>query len=420
MIALDLYDVAVVGALFLLYIWAFYNMPILVTGAKTLRVRVRKKDERLIEIEKLPLVSIIVPVKNEAQVIRRLLEASLGLNYPPEKTEVVIVDGASVDGTLGICEEYVGKHPGQLRLLHQSVSNGKPCALNYGLKHAKGEIVGVFDADNIPEPDVLMRAVGHFQSSSTAAVQGRSRSINADQKMLTKFVSYEEAIAFETYLQGRGALNLFVPLTGSCYFIRRSVLQKIGGWDEQSLSEDTEISVRLALEGHKIEYAADVVCWQESSASMIQLINQRTRWFRGCMEVALRYGKLITRPSAKNVDIELTLAGSYVFPLCLFGLMIVLYGFLVPIKPDPVSQIIADVASLLTVTLLLTTGTVLVYVTNLQKRTNLRWLPFIYLYWIMETFIATYALAQIVLKRPRKWEKTVKTGAIAGEYGLAR
>jgi len=411
---LSLYNVAVVGTLFVLYAWVLYNMPILIKGAKSLRTRGRKNKERSKPNEKLPLVSIIVPVKNEARVIGRLLEALLKLNYPPQKMEIIIVDGASVDGTSTICTNYTRKYPDQVRLLRQSVSNGKPCALNYALKHVKGEIVGVFDADNVPEPDVLMRAVKYFQFSSIAAVQGKTCSINADQKMLTKFVSYEEAVAFETYLQGRDALNLFVPLTGSCYFIRRSVLQKIGGWDEKSLSEDIEISVRLALKGHNIRYAPDAVCWQESSASMTQLISQRIRWFRGSMEVALRYGKLVTRPNRRNVDIEFTLAGSYIFPLCLFGLMIFLYGFIVPVHLDPISQAIAKVASLLTVILLLVTGIVLVYVTNLQKRTNLLWLPFIYLYWILETFIAIYALAQIILKRPRKWEKTIKTGVITG------
>ncbi len=413
---MNLYNVAVVGTLFVLYAWALYNIPILVAGAKSLRVCSRKNKGRPVPNEKLPLASIIVPVKNEVRVIGRLLETLSKLNYPSENMEIIIVDGASADGTLGICAKYVGQHPTQVRLLHQSVSNGKPCALNYALKHVKGDIVGVFDADNVLEPDILMRVVRYFQCSSIAAVQGRICSINADQNMLTKFVSYEEAVAFETYVQGRDALNLFVPLTGCGYFIRRHVLQEIGGWDEKSLTEDIEISVRLTLKGYKIKYAPDVACWQENSAGIIQLVNQRIRWFRGGMEVALRYGKLVTKPNRKNTDIELTLVGSYILPLCLFGLMIVLYGFLVPVQPDPISQIIANVASLFTVTLLLTTGMVLVYVTNLQKRTNLLWLPFIYLYWIVETFIATFALTQIILKRPRRWEKTIKTGVIASVY----
>lgn len=362
--------------------------------------------------KKLPLVSIIVPVKNEEMVVDRLLRALTRMDYPAEKWEVVIVEDGSVDVTAEICREYVREYPNQIRLIHQLSSRGKPAALNYALKHVRGEIVAVFDADSVPDPDALLNAIKYFQDSTVAAVQGRTCSINADQNVLTKFASYEEGITFNIYLQGRDALNLFVPLAGSCYFIRKNVIEEVHGWDDESLSEDIEMSVRLALRGHKIKYASDVRSWQETTASGTRLIGQRMRWFRGNMEVALKYGKLVAKPNRKNVDIEFTLAGSCIFPLCLLGLIIVLYGFIVPIQLDPISQVIANVASLLTVILLLTTGIVLVYVTNLQKRTNLRWLPFIYLYWIMETFIATYALTQIVLKRPRKWEKTVKTGVI--------
>ena len=404
--------ITAIGILFILYVGAFYNVPILVAGVKHLRRERRKKRKESTLGKKLPSVSIIVPVKNEEMVIDRLLRALTRLDYPVEKTEIIIVEDGSVDKTAEICEEYVREYPNQITLIHQLSSRGKPAALNYALKHVRGEIVAVFDADSVPDPDALLNVVKYFQDSSVAAVQGTTRSINMDQNMLTKFVSYEETIAFNIYLQGKDALNLFVPLAGSCYFIRKSVIEEVHGWDDESLSEDIEMSVRLALRGHKIKYASDVRSWQETTASGTQLIGQRMRWFRGSMEATLKYGKLVTKPNRKNVEIELTLAGSYIFPLCLFGLMIVLCGFIVPVQFDPISQVIANVASLLTVILLLTTGIVLVYVTNLQKRTNPRWLPLIYLYWIMETFIATYALTQIFLKRPRKWEKTIKTGII--------
>jgi cellulose synthase/poly-beta-1,6-N-acetylglucosamine synthase-like glycosyltransferase len=410
---LNLYNVAVIGTLFVLYAWVLYNAPILIAGAKSPRVPSRKNKEKQIPGGKLPLFSIIVPVKNEAKVIGRLMEALLRLNYPADKIEILIVDGGSVDGTLEICKKYAEQYHDQVRLLRRTISNGKPYALNYALNYVKGEIVGVFDADNVPEPDILIRVIRHFEHSSTAAVQGKTYSINTDQNILSKFVSFEEAVAFEIYLHGRDALNLFVPLTGSCYFIRKSVLQKIGGWDDKSLSEDIEISVRLALKGYNTKYAPEVVCWQESSADITQLISQRIRWFRGSMEVALRYGKLVTKPNRKNIDIELTLAGSYIFPLCLFGLMIFLYGFLVPVQLTPIPQVIAKVASLLTLILFSITGIILIYITNLQKTINLRLFPLIYLYWIVESFVATYALIQILLKRPRKWDKTIKTGAIS-------
>jgi cellulose synthase/poly-beta-1,6-N-acetylglucosamine synthase-like glycosyltransferase len=168
----------------------------------------------------------------------------------------------------------------------------------------------------------------------------------------------------------------------------------------------------LVLKGYNIKYAPDVVCWRESAGGIVQLVSQRLRWFRGSIETAFRYGKLLTRPNRKNVDIEFTLAGSYIFPLSFFGLMIILHGLLFPVHPDPISQLIANITTLFTAILLTTTGVIMVYVTSLEKRTNVKLLPFIYLYWIMESFIATYAMTQIILKRPRTWEKTIKTGVI--------
>jgi cellulose synthase/poly-beta-1,6-N-acetylglucosamine synthase-like glycosyltransferase len=408
-----LYNILTIGILVVLYVWAFYNIPILLAGAKNLRVGGRKGKKRLALSEKLPSISIIVPVKDEERVIDRLLRSFLKLNYPSEKREIIIVDGGSLDGTVEICKKCSRQHPNQVRLLPHSVSHGKPPALNYALKHVKGEIIGVFDADSVLDPNVLIRAAEYFQGSSVVAVQGRTQSINADQNLLTKFVSYEETIAFEIFLQGKDFLNLYVPLIGSCYFIRRNILEEIGGWDENSLSEDVEMSVRLTLGGYDIKYAPDVECWQESSAGIVQLISQRIRWFRGGMEVALKYGKLVTKPNRKNVDIEFTLAGSYIFPLCFFGLVMALFGFFFSVQPSPLSRVIAQVTLLLTLILFVITATALVYVTNLLGTRTLLWLPFIYVYWTIEAFIATYALTRIVLKRTRRWKKTTRTGIVA-------
>jgi cellulose synthase/poly-beta-1,6-N-acetylglucosamine synthase-like glycosyltransferase len=362
---------------------------------------------------RLPSISVIVPMKNEEKFVSRFVNAFLKLNYPPEKLEMIIVEDGSVDRTVEMCAEYSKRSPGQIRLMSRSVSGGKPSALNYGLKHVRGELVAVFDADSVPEPTVLLKAAKYFEEPSVVAVQGRTRSINENQSLLAQLVSCEESIAFETYLRGKDALGLFVPITGSCYFVRKSAVEEVGGWDDDSLAEDAEMSIELALKDHRVKYAPDVQSWQESSAKVSQLVRQRTRWFRGCMELALEYGKLATRLDKKNVDIEFTLAGSFMFPLCLFGLAIGLYGSLVPIKPDPVSEVIVLVKSSLTVVLLLVTGTSLVYAMGKRKKTDVLRLPLIYAYWIVEAFIATYAFSQIILRRPRKWTRTEKTGAIA-------
>jgi len=183
----------------------------------------------------LPTVTILIPVKNEEKVVGRLLRALVDMDYPEQKKEIIVVDDDSTDKTVEICRKYVERYPNQIRLVLKPMSNRKASALNYGLKYAKGEIVATFDADNVPEPDALMRAAEYFEDPSTAAVQGRICSINADQNMLTKFISYEEAVRYEAYMRGKDRLKLFVDLAGTCQFIRRNVLERIDGWNEESL-----------------------------------------------------------------------------------------------------------------------------------------------------------------------------------------
>ena len=396
-----------------LYIWTLYSVPIVVVGAKHLRRACQslRKAPRLKE-DKLPTVSIIVPVKNEERVVGRLLNALLSLDYPPEKKEIIVVDDGSVDRTVEICEKYVKRNPTHVRMLHKSVSNGKPAALNHALKHAKGDIIVTFDADNVPGSDVLLEAVRYFEDHSVAGVQGTVCAINADENMLTKFISYEEAVRFEAYIRGKDVLRLFVNLAGTCQFIRRDVLEEVGGWNEESLTEDMEVSVRLMERGYKIRYAPEARSWQEHPAKLRQLLGQRIRWCRGNMEIAWRYGKLVTKLNRRSVDAEVTLAGPYMLAFCLLGYLMTLCTLLFPVQPDPFFTMITQVTSLLTIIPLFFIGLALVYTTKPRKVANLLWLPFIYAYWALETFIASYALIQILLKRSRRWTQTVKTGAI--------
>jgi len=362
-------------------------------------------------VEKLPTVSIIVPVKDEEKVVGRLLETFLNVDYPPEKREIIVVEDGSTDKTAEICEKYVRRYPSQIRLIRRSTSNGKPSALNYGLKHVRGEIVAVFDADSVPESNVLLKAAKYFEDLPTAAVQGRPYFINANENMLSKFISYEEAVRYETYLRGKDVLNLFVPLTGSCYFVRKNILNKVGGWDGKSLSEDLELSTRLVEAGYKIRYASDVRSWQENPVNLSQLFRQRTRWFRGSMEVAIKYGRLARKLNKRCIDAEITLMGPYTFIPCLIGYLVTVYSLLSQVQPNTLSTIMAQFTSVFTVFLLLIAGIALIYVTKPRKMSNVLWLPFIYTYWCIQNFVALYALIQIVLRRPKRWVKTKKTEA---------
>lgn len=370
-------------------------------------------NKKKLSIETLPMMSILVPAKDEERVVGRLIQSLLRLDYPVEKREIIIVEDGSSDATTKICARYVERYPDQMRLLHQSASNGKPSALNCALEHARGDIVAVFDADSVAEPEALLKAAGYFEDDSVAAVQGRPCAINADESMLSKFISYEEAVRYETYMRGKDALNLFVPLTGSCYFVRRTVLDRIGGWNEGSLSEDMELSSRLIENGHSIRYAEDVRAWQENPASLGQLFGQRVRWFRGCMEVSIRYGRLVRKIDRRCIDAEITLFGPFMFVPFLFSYLLGLYAILDSIQPDLAIVVMTEATMVLMTVTLFLIGLGLFYLAKPRRSRDLLWVPFVYAYLSVQSFVALYALLQIVFRRPRRWVKTAKVGTVS-------
>ncbi len=408
-------SILVISVLLAVYCWIFYQIPVLAVGVRRLQRSSRRAGTFPSIGGRLPMVSIIIPVKNEEKVVDRLLRALLRLDYPAEKRRILIVEDGSTDNTVEICREYVRRYPRQIRLLHKSASNGKPSALNYALKHVKGEIVAIFDADNVPERDVLTRAVAYFSDPSVAAVQGRLCSINADENMLTKFVSYEEAVWCDVYLRGKDALGLFVHLKGSCQFIRRDILAKLNGFDEKTLSEDMELSARLVEEGYNIRYASDVCSWQETPSRVRQLFRQRTRWFRGTMQVAFKYGRLMAKPNKKSVDAELTLLGPFILVVSIISYLLSLCASLAAFNIDFALQFLMQISAIGTSITLVICGLALVHMSKPRRLTNLLWLPFVYFYWILQAFIALYSVMLILLRKPGKWVKTEKTGVVKAQ-----
>jgi cellulose synthase/poly-beta-1,6-N-acetylglucosamine synthase-like glycosyltransferase len=407
----DIFGFVLVGVLLAVCIWALYNVPILASGVKDFCKKRQKPHKKSVPEELLPSFSIIVPAKNEERVMDRLLNSLSALNYPLNKTEVIIVEDGSTDKTNDICANYAKEHA-NVKILHKPLSNGKPSALNYGLAQAKGDIIAIFDADNVPANDALSAVVEYFGDPKVAAVQGRTASINPKENMLTQFISYEEAVWCEAYLRGKDVLNLFVHLKGSCQFIRRDVLQQLQGFDEAVLSEDMEISARLVENDYKIRYASNVVALQESPSTLKTLFRQRTRWFRGTMEVALKYGRLMTKLNRINFDAETTLFAPFILIASLAPYFAAFWVFSTLWSLDMMWRLVVQFGMLTTSLTMLVCGFALIYVSKPRKVRSLLWLPFVYCYWSLQAFIALYAMILIVLRRPRVWAKTDKKGVI--------
>ena len=173
---IDVIGLALVGISIVVFLWAFYNIPIIVAGFHDL-YKSRKKVQKSPSPSKLPTFLIVAPVKNEEKVIGRLLKALSNLNYPAYKKDVLVIEDGSTDKTLEICSSYAKEHP-EMRILHRESSTGKSSALNCGIKQSKADIIAIFDADNIPDPNSLNAVVKYFEDPSVAAVQGKTLSIN--------------------------------------------------------------------------------------------------------------------------------------------------------------------------------------------------------------------------------------------------
>jgi cellulose synthase/poly-beta-1,6-N-acetylglucosamine synthase-like glycosyltransferase len=393
----------------LILLWALYHIPILISGLRSNNTTRTAPHPSLGDTDALPSFTIIVPAKDEAPFIKRCLEALLAMDYPKERMEVIVVEGGSRDETYSICREFAEAHPTLVHIVRQETPDGKPSALNLGLRRATGDVVAVFDADSIPEKDVLKKAASRFQDPSLVALQGRTRSLYGESNSLARISSLEEEAWFRTLLRGRERMGLFIPLTGSCQFIRRNVLAEMGGWDEHSLAEDVELAARLLLNGYRVEYAHDICSWQEAPSSFRSFFTQRMRWFRGYMETALRYGRLLGKPSWRRLDAEVLLSGPFMMSLCLASYVLWGLSIISPTTPALPFPNPAMIATLLTGVSLTSIGLSLTLYTKPFNLKSLRWVPLIYLYWLLETFIAGWSLIQIVLRRPRVWRKTEKS-----------
>jgi cellulose synthase/poly-beta-1,6-N-acetylglucosamine synthase-like glycosyltransferase len=291
-------------------------------------------------------------------------------------------------------------------------THGKPAALNLTLPYLTGDIVVTFDADSLPEPDVLKKATVYFADKNLVALQGRTTSINERSNALTRVISMEEKAWYQMLLSGREKLQLFIPLNGTCQFVRRAVLAELGGWDENSLTEDVELALRLIEKNHHVKYAPDVCSGQETPTVLRSLIKQRVRWYRGYMETALKYGKLLDNINKRTVDAEISLAGPF---MMIVSLLSYINWFIVVLFFSGSSPILnfTGLVIALTAASLVSIGVGLTASEKPIKKRNILWIPTIYVYWLLQMFIAGWAFLKLVFRRKREWTKTSKNGSQA-------
>ena len=401
------FEIVSIILLSVLLFWTAYNGSIIFVG-----IRSRRKHPPLsTNSNEEPKFSIIVPTKDEEAVIGRCLQGLLDIDYPKDKLEIIIVDGNSSDSTGKVCSEFSSKYPGIFKVITEKQAKGKPAALNLALRYVTGEIVGTFDADSLPDKEVLRKAASYLNDKQVMAVQGRTTSLNEKTNLLTRVAAMEEKAWYQALLSGREKLHLFVPLNGSCQFIRRNVIEELGGWNETSLTEDVELAVRLVEKKHLIKYAPDVLSGQESPNGLGALVKQRVRWYRGNMDVAIKYGRLLDNLNKKTVDAEISLAGPFMMVVALLSYVNWFFLVLFLSESNPIINFTGLVIALTAVSLV-SIGVGLTATERPLKLRNLLWIPAIYVYWLLQMCIAGWAFLKLISRRKKVWTKTVKKGFI--------
>lgn len=366
-----------------------------------------------------PMVSVVIPARDEERVIGRLLQRVAEFTYPKEKLCAVVVEDGSVDSTGKIIDEFARQYS-FIRALHRqrSEAKGKPAALNEALKHVTGEFVYFFDADYVPERNILEKLNFAFSDLNVGAVQGRIKVLN-DGKLVSRVVSLERMGGYRVDQLARDILGLIPQFGGTVGGVRCSLLQLLGGFDANILAEDTDLTFRVYLAGFKIRYVLSAESYEEAVEGWRHYWRQRYRWSRGHMQCAFKH--LLPLMKSKNLTLREKLDGFlllnvYFVPVLVgFGWLLGALSFLLGYG------LWAGYTALLVTLIYLASGNIaplseVIVGAILDKRGRLcRYLPFMLFAFFLNVLVCTKALIDLLIEktcgRPSaKWDKTVHKG----------
>ncbi len=283
------------------------------------------------EITRWPRVTVQLPIFNERYVIERLVEAVSRFDYPRELLDVQVLDD-STDETQQVARACVAAFAAQgvpIEYIHRTNREGyKAGALENGLRTAKGEFVAIFDADFLPEEDFLRRTVPYFEKPEIGMVQARWTYLNRDYSLLTQVETILLDGHFVVEHGGRSRRGAFFNFNGTAGVWRRAAIDEAGGWEHDTLTEDTDLSYRAQLQGWKFLYLPEVECASELPIDMNGFKAQQARWAKGLMQTAK---KILPRVLRSNVPWHVKVGAFFHLTANIsYPLMVVLSTMLLP------------------------------------------------------------------------------------------
>jgi glycosyltransferase involved in cell wall biosynthesis len=362
----------------------------------------------------LPKISIMVPLFRESRIVARLIRRLDRLEYPRARLEVILLL-EDTDTATAQALDSIALPPMMRRLaVPTGTIRTKPRALNYGLSHCNGDIIGVYDAEDATDPGQLRAVAAGFASGSArlACLQGRLDYYNPQINWLSRCFTIEYAAWWRVVLPGFARLGFALPLGGTTLFFRRDILAQLGGWDAHNVTEDAELGLRLARRGYETQLLNSTTM-EEANCRALTWVRQRSRWIKGYM---MTWGSLMRSPRALWRDLgawrffgfQMMFAGSVLQALLaplLWTLWLMPLGVFGPLFSGPQN---AALLAIILGTVFCETVQMVINGWGLRKtghRVSLIWLPLMMPYHLMASAAAYKALYELVT-RPFYWDKT--------------
>ena len=375
---LDAFDWTVLivyfGILFVLAIYGVYRVKQVIEFWRYSKFPPKPKG--YFNEDGLPFVTVQLPLFNEMYVVERLVKAVTEIDYPRDRLEIQVLDD-STDETVKIASATVAKYAARgfdIHYIHREDRTGfKAGALENGMKTAKGDLMAIFDADFVPKPDFLRKLVHFFTDPTVGCAQMRWAHINGSYNLLTRLQTIMLDGHFVLEQTTRNRSGNFFNFNGTAGILRREAIELSGGWQHDTLTEDTDLSFRAQLMGWRFVYLLDEEAPAEIPVEINAFKAQQRRWAKGVLQVWFKlYRRIWYAPLPLRVKLEMffRLTGNISYPLMIVASFMQFPLLLVRYNQGLYQLMVLDVPLLFfsTVSVVLFYGSAVWYLDRTRKR----------------------------------------------------
>ena len=403
--SLLLYNITLIPIIFFSFIFLLFALISLIIGNE-------EEEVKSPHLSKVPFVSVQIPVYND-DCANKCVEMCEEFDYPKDRYEIIIVDDSTNRKIAGMLKGYAERNPALVKYIHRDNRDGfKPGALKNAMSITKGELIAIFDSDWRPEKNFLRRIVKPFiEDDRVAIVQAKQGIVNLNTNLISRFAGYLLIILHEVFMPIHNRANtVFFCGTGGA--IRRDAIEKAGGWNTGSITEDADLSVKILLKGYKSVYV-NMPIPSEVPVTFEGFIKQQMRWCYGLTRVFFDNIKGIFSRKLSNKQrtmIMFSTLGNITAPLVL---LMTIFGMLGWFMGAPTLFKWGDIITFLS-KFLYTSGFLALGILALYRRKQMKDFSYLLLASFSVSLVLlafnSFAFIRATINKPLFWYRTPKAG----------